>query len=116
MGGADHPHVDATRQALAEPPHFSLLQDSQEHPLCGERQVAELVQENRPAARHLEHALALAIGPGEGAARMAEQIGRQERLGGRGTVDGQELQAGPRSAVMDPASHQLLARATLAQH
>ena len=115
MGGGDHPHVDPPRQALAEPPHLALLQHPQQHALGDQRQVADLVEEDGAAVRGLEDARAVAVGAGEGAAGVAEEVGEQQGLRQRGAVDRHERRRGARARAMDPAGDQLLAGAALAE-
>ena len=52
MGGADHPHVDLDLLAAAEALDHPLLQEAQQLGLQAERQVADLVEEQRAAVRH----------------------------------------------------------------
>ena len=47
------------------------------------RQVADLVEEQRAAVGQLEAPAALAVGAGEGAALVAEQLRLEQRLGQR---------------------------------
>ena len=63
----------------------------------------------------LELADAAAVGAGEGAAFVAEQLALQQRFGDGGAVDGQERRGGPAAVVVQGAGDQLLAGAALAQ-
>ena len=58
-----------------------LLQHAQQLGLRGGRHVADLVEEQRAAVGLLEPADAAAIGAGEGALLVAEQLALQQRLG-----------------------------------
>ena len=59
----------------ADAPDLALLEHAQQLGLDAERQLADLVEEDGAAVRRLEEALAVAIGAGEGAAHVAEQLG-----------------------------------------
>ena len=56
VGRGDHPHVHANRLGAAQPRDLVLLQDAQQLDLRGRRQIADLVQEQRPAVGQLEAA------------------------------------------------------------
>jgi hypothetical protein len=79
VGGADQPHVDLHRLAAADAFELALLQHAQQLGLEGRRDVADLVEEQRAAVRHLEAALAVAHGAGEGALLVAEEFALQQR-------------------------------------
>ena len=68
------PHVDADGLAAADPLELPLLQDAQQLDLRLERQLADLVEEQRPAVRQLEPPLAPLHGAGEGALLVTEQL------------------------------------------
>ncbi len=74
----------------ADAADLALLEHAQEPELHRRRHLADLVEEDRAAVRLLEEALALAGGAGEGAARVAEQLGLEQRLGERAAVLGHE--------------------------
>ena len=77
----------AARLALAHPLEGPLLQDAQQLHLQVQRQVADLVEEERAACRDLEAARALADRAGEGPAHVAEQLALQQLAGQRAAVD-----------------------------
>jgi hypothetical protein len=52
----------------------SVLQNAQQADLCGQRQLAALIEEQRAAVGTLEPALALGDGAREAAALMAKQL------------------------------------------
>ena len=64
-GRRHHAHVDLDVLAVAEAAHLALLQDAQELDLQAERQLANLVEEQRAARGLFEQPLAIAIGVGE---------------------------------------------------
>src|SRR5207249_6607201 len=74
----------------ASPPHagdLALLQAPQQLRLRGPREVPDLVEEQRAAARCLELPLAHRQGAGEGAALVAEQLTFHELVGEGPAVD-----------------------------
>jgi hypothetical protein len=91
-----------------------LLQDPQELGLQRQRQLADLVEEDRAAVGLGEQAQPIGAGVGEGAALVAEQLALDQRLGHRRQVDRDERRLGPRRVVVDRARDQLLAGAALA--
>ena len=58
VGGGDDAHVDLALLIAAERPHAPLLQHAQQARLQIERQVADLVEEQRAAVRLFEEAVA----------------------------------------------------------
>ena len=70
--------------------HGLRLEHAQELRLRRERQLAELVEEQRAAARLDERALAIAVGAGERAADVAEQVRVDQVLGDRAAIDDDE--------------------------
>ena len=68
-----------------------------------------------PPSALLELADAPAVGAGEGALLVAEQLALQQRLGDGGAVDRQERLVGPAAVLVEGAGDQLLAGAALAE-
>ena len=102
VGGGDEADVDLERRW--SPPTRSnspLLQHAQELGLHGRRQLADLVEEERAAVGQLEAPGLLAVGAGEGAALVAEQLALEQRLGQRRAVERDEGAVGARAGVMD---------------
>src|SRR5574337_2165675 len=56
MGGTDHPHVDLDGRVVPDAPDLLLLERAVELHLGLERQLADLVEEDRPALGLLEQA------------------------------------------------------------
>ena len=94
--------------------HLLVLQDAQELRLHGRRRLADLVEEDRPVAGLLEEATAVAVGAGERAAHVAEELALEQRLRDGGAVLDEQGSVPPRTAAVDGARDQLLARAGLA--
>jgi len=72
--GRDEPHVHGARDVGADALHDPVLQHTQQLDLDLFRQVADLVQEQAAAGCDLEAPLPGAVGAGEGAALVAEQL------------------------------------------
>ena len=83
----DEAHVGLERLGPAEALVLARLQHPQELDLRGQRQVADLVEEQRAALRAIEPPLLAPDGAGEGAALVAEELRLEQRLGERGAVD-----------------------------
>ena len=66
---------------------LAFLQDPQQLGLQFQRQIADLVEEQRPAVRQLEPALPRRDGAGERAALVAEQLAFDQRRRQRRAVD-----------------------------
>src|SRR5229473_3098507 len=113
MGGGDDAHVDAHRRSPAEPLHLALFEDAEKLRLQFERQLADLVEEQRPALGLLEAADAARGRAGEGALLRPEQLALEELGGYRGAVHGDEAAFAP-GPEMEGARNALLAGAGLA--
>src|SRR5262249_5208985 len=100
--------------AAAEPAHALALERAEQVRLQRERQLADLVEEQRASVRALERADVLLLGAGERAALVAEQLARDERWRERAAVDRDERLGGARSEIVERAGDQLLAGAGLA--
>ena len=115
VGRRDDAHVDADRLVAADALELALLQHAQQLDLGLERQLADLVEEQRAAVRQLEAALVLADRAGERALLVAEQLALDEAGGDRGAVHLDEQALAPRAGLVDRARDQLLAGAGLAR-
>ena len=73
VGGRDQPDVDPDGRAAADRIDLAILHGAQQLDLHVERQVADLVEEQRAAMRLDELAGVLLGGAGEGALLVAEQ-------------------------------------------
>ena len=115
VGRGDDADVDATILIVADPAELLRLQDAQELGLQRQRQLADLVEEQRAGVRGREQTLAIARRVGERAAHVTEQLVLEQRLGDRGAVDDDERRVVARRRVVDRARDQLLAGAALAE-
>ena len=74
-------HVHASRRGRADPHDVAVHQHPQQLGLERRRHLAHLVEEQRAAVGRLEQPLAGAVGAGEGAALVAEELAFEQRLG-----------------------------------
>src|SRR5262245_12460643 len=102
------------RLGAAQALELAELKHAQELGLRGQRQLADLVEEQRPAPRELEPALLARVRAGERAALVTEQLRLEQRLGQGGAVDLDERHRPARRVVMNRMRDELLARAGLA--
>ena len=114
VGRRDQPHVSADRLVAADALEGLLLEHAQHLGLGGRRHVADLVEEEGAAVALLELADAAAVGAGEGALLVAEQLALQQVLGDGGAVQRQERRLGAGAVLVDGTGDQFLARAALA--
>jgi hypothetical protein len=113
VGGRDDAHVDVQRVVGADRLDLALLQRPQELRLHVQRQLADLVQEERRPGGHAELARPLLLRAGEGAAHMAEELALDHRLGQRGAVHVDQGTLRARGTGVQPAHGELLAHARL---
>src|SRR5437868_6859473 len=109
--GSSHSRRSRNRAPGPDRLHGLRLEDAEQLGLRGDRQLAELVEEQRAAGGLDERAAALAVGAGERAADVAEQMRVDQVLGDRAAVDDDERAAGAAAGVVDRARGALLARA-----
>ena len=86
----DDAHVHRARRVVADAAHLALLQRAQQLHLQRQRQLADLVEEERAAVGLLEQSLPLGGRAGERALRVAEQLALEQRLGNGAAVHGDE--------------------------
>ena len=114
MGRADDPDVDRVlgrRPDLADP---LLLDRAQQLHLHRERQVADLVEEERPAVRRMKEPFPVGLGAGKRSLAVAEELALHEVLGDRAAVHRHERLVPSRAALVDEARGELLAAPGLA--
>jgi hypothetical protein len=112
--GRHHPQVGAQRLLTAHALEGALLQEPQELRLHRQRQLADLVEEERAPLGALDLAGNPTVGAGKRPALVTKQLALHERRGQRGAIDRDERPF-PASAVgvQRPRKHPL-ARARLA--
>ena len=111
VGGGDQAEVDLHRPLGADGIDLALLQRAQQLDLRVERQLADLVEEQRAAVGLLELADAPVDGAGERALLVAEQDALDQVLGDGAAVDGDERPGLALALALDGARDQLLADA-----
>src|SRR5207245_721362 len=107
-------HVDGA--VVAQASDGALLQDPQELGLDGLRRLADLVEKEGASVRLLQESLAHAVGAGERALDVTEELALEQRLGERRRADRDEWAGGAAADVVDGPCDQFLARATLPGH
>ncbi len=114
IGRADQPEVGADHARAADRPEFPLLQQAQQLDLQLRRHLADLVEQQRTAARQLHQPDLVGNRAGERALLVAEQLRLHELGRDGGAVDLDERAARALAVLVNGAGHQLLARPALA--
>ena len=114
IGGRDDPDVDAPGHILTDPAQLPFLEHAEDLRLRASGQLSDLVEKEGAAVRLLEHAGAVADGARERAARVAKELGLDEVVRQRGTIQRAERSMTPRPATVNGARDQLFAAAALA--
>ena len=107
-------HVDRRFPGLADRPHALLLDDAQQLDLHVQRQVGDLVQEQRAALGGLDQALLVGDRAGEAALLVAEQLALHQLGRDRAAVHRHERPVAARAGIVDQVRDQLFAGAGLA--
>ena len=116
IGRGDDAHVDDASAAVgADLLQLARFEESQQQALHPQRHLADFVEEDGAHVGRLELARLVAVGAGEAALHVAEQLGLEERFGQAGAVDRREDVAGARAARVDRARDDFLADAALAR-
>ncbi|MCY1233227.1 hypothetical protein D9M72_457600 [compost metagenome] len=114
VGGGHDARIDRDDLVRAHALDLVRFQHAQQLDLPGQRQLADLVEEDGAGMRALELAAPVVAGAGEGALLVAEQFGLEQAVGNRAAVDRDERLVGARAVGVDHLGHQLLAGAALA--
>ena len=81
-------HVDAARlRSVADALDLAGLEEPQQQRLHAQAHLADLVHEDRAAVGRFEQAALVAVGVGEAAAHVAEQLRLEQRVGNARAVD-----------------------------
>ena len=115
VGGRDDARRDLDGPVAADSHHLPFFEHAKQLGLRRQRQLSDLVEEQRSGAGVLERAPAQPIGARERAALVAEQLALDELLGQRRAVDGDQRRLRAGSSAMQLARDQFLARAALAR-
>ena len=116
MRGADDAHVHGLFLRCAERADAALLNRAQQLGLHGQRQVADLVEEQRAALRRLKEAFAVGGRAGVRAFACAKEFGFEQIFGNRAAVHRDHRAVRALAATMQRARDQLLAGARFAAH
>src|SRR5262249_14955077 len=111
VGHSNESHICSLFSTAADRPEAPILKDAQQGNLTARREAIQLVEANCPAFSLFEKSDPSSIGASECASLMPEQLGLNERLRQRATVDRHEWELGALTQVVDRAGDQLLARA-----
>src|SRR4051812_22426717 len=98
---ADDTHIGESRAVFPHSLVTFLLQDAEKLALQIQRDLADLIEKDRPSLRHLETAGAVFDGPGKSAARVTEKLAFVQILGNRGAVDADQRFAFAPAAMVD---------------
>ena len=109
MGGRDQPDVDLDRRARADRIDLAVLHRAQQLDLHFRRQVADLVEEQRPGMGLDEFAGVLFGSARESALFVAEQDALDQVLRDCATIDRDERLRAPLARTLDGARDQFLA-------
>jgi hypothetical protein len=102
VGRCHDPHVDACARAIAaDALNLARFKEAQQQRLHAQAHLAHFVHENRAAIGLLEPAALVAVGIGEAAAHVAEQLGFEQRVRHAGAIDRDQRSVPSRAAVMN---------------
>src|SRR5262245_54878455 len=113
IGGCDQSYIDTMGLRAAEALKFLLLEHAQQFRLQRERNIADFVEEQRAAVRHLESADLLRDRTRECTFLMAEQLAFEQIERNRGAVHFHERTSAARAERVDRARDELFARTSL---
>ena len=90
VGSRNQANIDGNGPACADPDYFPLLQNPQQFDLHGERQIADLVQEQRAAVCCLKPAFSAPGGAGERPGFMAKEFAFGQLFADCTAIDGKK--------------------------
>ncbi len=111
--GGDHTNLDTNSVRAAKRPHFPLLKKPQQHSLPRQRQVTDLIEEQRPPISRREQPRPPVQRPREGAALVPEELTGEQFRWQRRAIDNHERSVPPSARPLDRSRDQLLAGAAL---
>src|SRR5690606_22531132 len=116
VGRRYDPCLDRDRSLAAEACDLARLECTEQLGLRGEGELADLVEEDRAAARQLERAAAGAVCTGERPLFVAEQLALDERFRQCSAVECDERRLWLAAEPVEVARYELLAGAALTEH
>ena len=111
VGRGEHPDVHRLRTCLADRHDLGLLEESKQLRLDVERQVADLIEEQRASDRRADQSLLIGDRAGEAAAAMPEQLTVGQIARRRRAVVGEEHRGASWRADVNRARDEVLAGA-----
>ena len=87
MRGTDEPNVHRLFDRRADLAHSALLDRAQQLDLHRQRQFGHFVEEKRSACGCLKESFSIALGAGERALAVTEELGLHQRLGNCTAID-----------------------------
>src|SRR5262249_13053941 len=114
IGRSEDPYVDPPDRRLTQASDLARFERAEELGLHRERELADLVEEERSAVRRLARADAIAIRSGECAARVPEELALHEARRDRPAIDDDERPARTVAALHELVRDELLSRTALA--
>ncbi len=114
VGGADKAHIHGLQFAAADPLQGAGLDKAQQLALQVEIHLADLVEKQGATVRQTGRPFAIALGTGEGALHMAEDLALHQIVGNSGAVEGDKGLLAARAALVDRLGTHLLAGPALA--
>ena len=115
MRRGDDPDIDAHGPLAADAHHLAILDDAKQADLRSERELGDLVEEERPAVGLLEPAFTPRRRAGERPLLVSEELRVDELRGDGAAVDAAERPAAERRVLVDGAGNDLLAGARFAE-
>jgi hypothetical protein len=117
VGGRHHAHVEARLDAVgADALNLTGLEEPEQQRLHPWSHLAHFVEEHRALVRRLEQPHAVAMGAGEAAPDVAEQLRLEEGLWNADAVDGDERRLRASAEMVHEAARDFLADAALSRH
>jgi hypothetical protein len=114
VGGGDDADVDGDRRRFAERRDFAGLEEAQQFRLQVGAHVADFVEEQRAVDRAANQAELIALGAGEGAAAVAEQLALEQVARHGGAVERHERFLGAVGEFVDRTRQDFLSGAAFA--
>ena len=112
VGGGHHTHVGVDAVALvADALDLAGFEEAEQQRLHAQRHLADFVEEHRAAVGGFEETALVAVGVGEAAAGVAEQLGFEQRVGHGRAVDREHRRVAAPAARVDQVGHDLFAHA-----
>ena len=115
IGGGDHANVDTRlRFVRADGLDLAVLEKPQQQGLHAQAHLADFVEKQRAAMRELELAALVAVGAGEAAFDVSEELRLEERFGDAGEVHRHERRQPAAGVAMDVSRDHVFAHPALA--